>query len=121
MATETMFARYGGFQVVSRVVSSFYQNVLESPILAHYFNGVEMRTQIDHQTKFVASLMGGPASFTNEHLQHVHARLHITSEAFEEMTKLFRYTLEDHDFDETDIGQLMHEINSRRPYIVTSA
>ena len=57
---ETMFERYGGFARVSRVVSSFYERVLESPSLAPYFAGIDMRRQIDHQTKFIASIRAGP-------------------------------------------------------------
>ncbi len=28
---------------------------------------------IDHQTRFISFLMGGPASYTDEHIAHVHA------------------------------------------------
>lgn len=61
---ETMFERLGGFAKVSRIVSAFYDSVLESPILAPYFNGIDMKKQIDHQTKFFSALMGGPTGST---------------------------------------------------------
>jgi hemoglobin len=115
----TIFERYGGFAKVSRVVSSFYDRVLESPLLAPYFATIDMRRQIDHQTKFIASLMGGPASFTSEHLARVHAKLHIDDEAFDEITELLRETLEDFDFDESDIATVYGEIVSYRSVIVT--
>ena len=51
----TMFEKYGGFAKVSRIVSSFYDKALDSPILAPYFTGVDMRRLIDHQTKFASS------------------------------------------------------------------
>lgn len=81
LVTDSIFIRYGGFASVSRVVSDFYGRVQDSKIMSPYFEGVDMRRQIDHQTKFVASLMGGPASFTNEHIAHVHDRLKIDDEA----------------------------------------
>jgi hemoglobin len=115
----TIFERYGGFAKVSRVVASFYDRVLESPVLAPYFASVDMRRQIDHQTKFFASLMGGPASYTGEHLARVHARLHIDDEAFDELVDLVRETLEDFDFDESDIATIYGEIISFRSVIVT--
>ncbi len=59
---KTMFERYGGFAAVSRVVSSFYDKILDSDITSPYFADIDMAKQIDHQTKFVAYLMGGPAS-----------------------------------------------------------
>lgn len=77
-----------------------------------------MRTLIDHQTKFIATLMGGPASFTDEHIARVHAHLGITDQAFDEMTTLLRETLEDFDFDQTDISAVHGEITARRPYVV---
>jgi hemoglobin len=117
---ESIFLRVGGFSTVSGIVSDFYSNVLADELLRPYFRGIDMATQIDHQTKFVAFLMGGPSSFTNEHLQRVHARLGIDDSSFDRMTLVFRETLEDHGMDETDIGDVMREISSRRPYIVAA-
>jgi hemoglobin len=119
-ATESIFHRIGGFAAVSRVVSDFYSSVLASPILRPFFAGVDMATQIDHQTKFVATLMGGPSSYTDEHLARVHAHLGIDGRAFEEMARTFRETLEDHGLDETDIGKVMQQIQSRRTFVVTA-
>ena len=121
MAAETMFTRYGGFKTVSRIVSTFYTSALASPLLAPTFAGTDMSRLIDHQTKFVAYLMGGPVSFTDEHLAHVHKRLNITHEAFDEMCTVFRYAMEDHDLDETDIGAVVAAIQSKRPHIVFTA
>jgi len=118
---ESLFKRYGGFAIVSRIVSDFYSRVLADDNLRPYFAGVEMPRQIDHQTKFVAYLMGGPASFTDEHLERVHRHLAIDEESFEELVVVFRETLEDHDLDETDIGTVVAELTSRRRLVVTRA
>jgi hemoglobin len=115
----SIFDRYGGFAVVSRIVSSFYDRVLDSPTLSPYFAGIDMRRQIDHQTKFIASLMGGPASFTSEHLERVHARLHIDDRAFDEIVEVLRETLEDFDFDESDIATVYGRVVGFRSVIVT--
>jgi hemoglobin len=115
----SIFDRYGGFAKVSRVVSAFYDRVLDSPVLGPYFAGIDMRRQIDHQTKFIASLMGGPASFTSEHLERVHARLDIDDRAFDELVDLLRETLEDFDFDESDIATVYGEVVSYRSVIVS--
>lgn len=115
---RTMFDRYGGFAKVSRIVSTFYDRVLDDPILSPYFERIEMRRLIDHQTKFIASLMGGPASYTDEHLARVHERLHITDAAFDRMALVLREALEDHDVDESDISTVHAGIVSRRSFIV---
>ena len=116
--SPTMFEKYGGFAKVSRIVSSFYDRALESPILAEYFEGVDMRRLIDHQTKFIASVMGGPASYTDEHLERVHAHLAITEPAFFEAMDLLRETLEDFDFKEEDIREVEKQMVKRKNHIV---
>lgn len=45
---QTPFERYGGFAKVSRIVSELYDRLLESPVTARYFEGIDMKRQIDH-------------------------------------------------------------------------
>jgi hemoglobin len=40
----------GGFAKVRLLVSEFYDRVLDSDTLAPYFDGIDMRRLIDHQT-----------------------------------------------------------------------
>ncbi len=115
---QSMFDRYGGFASVSRVVSAFYDRALESPLLSPYFENSDMRKLIDHQTKFVSSLMGGPASYSNEELERVHRRLDINERDFNEMIAVLKETLEDFDFEMTDIATVQSEMMSRKRFIV---
>jgi hemoglobin len=113
---QSIFERYGGFASVSRVVMGFYEKVLDSPITSPYF--VNMKRLIDHQTKFIASMMGGPTSYTDEHLERVHAHLGITETAFYESASLLRETLEDFDFEEEDVQYVEDEFVRRKNFIV---
>lgn len=115
---QTIFERYGGFARISRVVMSFYDKILSSSLLSPYFAKTDMKRLIDHQTKFISSLMGGPASYTNEHLERVHAHLGITESAFRESVTLMKETLEDHDFFDEDIQTVGDAMNSTKNYIV---
>lgn len=115
---DTIFDRYGGFAKVSRIVSSFYGLVLASDRLAPFFDDVDMPRLIDHQTKFMATLLGGPASFTNEHIQRVHLRLGIDGLAMDEMKVVLRECLEDHDLDETDVASVVAAFEAYRPLVV---
>jgi len=115
----TIYERVGGFASVRRVVSSFYDKALESSLIAHHFESIEMPKLIDHQTRFISFLMGGPASYTEEHLAHVHARLEITLDEFDEMVELLTETLEDFDFGSDDIAKIGQELRRREPAIVT--
>lgn len=115
---RSILERYGGFPFLSRVVMSFYDKALDSDVLAPFFEDVDMRRLIDHQTKFVAFLMGGPASYTNDHLGHVHAHLKIDRESFDVMVGTMQETLEDFDMDEADVVTVVHELRSRAPWII---
>lgn len=116
----SLFERSGGFGRVSRIVTRFYERVLDSERLAPWFETVEMRELVDHQTKFVASLMGGPASYADETLRRVHARLGVTRGAFDEMKALMAESLEDHGMAEEDVEAVLREIERCAPLIVTA-
>ncbi|MGD2136880.1 MAG: group 1 truncated hemoglobin [Gammaproteobacteria bacterium] len=116
---QTIFDRNGGFAKINRVVMSFYDRVLDSPVMSPYFVATDMRRLIDHQTKFIAFLMGGPASFSEEHLAQVHRHLDIDRRAFDEMVSLLSETLEDFDFSDEDIATVEKELERRAPLIVT--
>jgi hemoglobin len=116
---RTIFERYGGFARVSRLVPAFYDKILSSPVTSPYFTNTDMRRLIDHQTRFVAAIMGGPASYTNDHLERIHTRLGITEDAFNEMVYLMRETLEDFEFAEEDIVAVEDELQSRKNFIVS--
>lgn len=116
---SSMFDRYGGFASVSKIVMAFYDKVLDSDIAGPYFDDVDMKSLIDHQTKFIAQVMGGPTSFSNEALQSVHAKHNIDRKAFDEVAGLLRESLEDFDVAERDIETIIDEVASRSPYIIT--
>ncbi|MBT4045168.1 MAG: group 1 truncated hemoglobin [Rhodospirillaceae bacterium] len=116
--TKSTFERYGGFGSISKVVSSFYDKVLDSPELSKYFENIDMRRQIDHQTKFIASLMGGPASYSNQELERAHARFTITRAEFDEMMELLQETLEDFDLNDEDVNEVVQNFNNRVNFVV---
>ena len=118
---STIFERYGGFASVSRIVSAFYDKALDSPVLSPYFEGIDMRRLIDHQTKFIASLMGGPASYSDIELERLHAHLNISEAAFNEMVALLTETLEDFDVENQDVVEVARAITDRKRLIVSDA
>jgi len=116
----TIYERAGGFAAVRKVVSAFYDKALESDLIAHHFEQVEMPRLIDHQTRFISFLMGGPATYTDEHIEHVHERLGITLAEFDEMIDLLTETLEDFEFASEDIAKVGQELRKREPVIVSA-
>jgi hemoglobin len=117
---STIFERCGGFAAVSKVVMAFYEKVLDSDIAGPYFEDVDMKALIDHQTKFVAQVMGGPVEYNDEVLRNVHAKHKIDREAFDEVARLMKETLEDFDFDPADVKDVMRQITSRAVFIISA-
>jgi hemoglobin len=115
---RTIFEKYGGFSSVSRVVMSFYDKMLDSSTTSPFFTEIDMKRLIDHQTKFIATVMGGPASYTKEQIERVHVHLGITEAAFDEAMELLQETLEDFDFEDADIEQVASEMHSYKHVVV---
>ena len=116
---ETIFERLGGFSEVRKIISDFYERVLDEEDLAGYFDHVDMRWLIDHQSKFVIQLVGGPAEFSDEVLHRIHRPLGITSDHFQLLAGILRETLEDHGLDGDDVTTIMAEVTRREPIVVT--
>ncbi|MCZ6483168.1 MAG: group 1 truncated hemoglobin [Alphaproteobacteria bacterium] len=115
---SSLFQKYGGFAAISRVVLTFYDKVLDSDQIGDFFEEIDMKRLVDHQTKFISSLLGGPASFADERLKHIHANLDISNQDFDEMAKLLAEALQEHGFEPADCCTVVYEIEARRSYIV---
>ncbi len=118
MSDQTLFEKYGGFSQVSRVVLAFYDTLLDSDDIGPFFDDIDMARMVDHQTKFVASLLGGPASYTDNQLRQLHSHLDIEHGHFDELKVVLSATLEDHGFDAGDIEAVLAEFENRRELIV---
>lgn len=116
--SQTLYEKYGGFKTISRVVMSFYEMALESDEIGDYFEDIDMPRLIDHQTKFVSSLIGGPAAFSDERIETVHRHLNITHDDFDAMADLFGEALEMHGMSERDVKIALGAIEGKRSIIV---
>lgn len=121
MAATTLFEKYGGFGSISRVVMAFYDALLDSDEVGDFFDGVDMSKLIDHQTKFIASLLGGPAAYTDAQIQQMHQHLAINDAHFDEMKRLLAETLDAHGFAAEDRDLALGAIEARRALLVRGA
>lgn len=119
--SASLYEKYGGFRTVSRIVMDFYERALDSDQIGDYFEDVDMPRLIDHQTKFIASLLGGPAAFGDDRLAAVHRHLGLTHADMDEMARILGNTLADHGVSHADCGTVLQEVESKRPLIVASA
>lgn len=118
MSDQTLFEKYGGFSKVSRVVLAFYDTMLDSDEIGPFFDDVDMSRMVDHQTKFIASLLGGPAAYTDNQLRQLHSHLDINDSHFDELKIVLAGTLDQHGFETGDIEAVLQEFENRRNLIV---
>lgn len=118
MSDKTLFEKYGGFSSVSKVVLAFYDTLLDSDEIGPFFDDIDMSRMVDHQTKFISSLLGGPASYTDIQIRQFHRHLDITDAHFDELKAVLEATLADHGFEPEDVRTALEAIEARRELIV---
>lgn len=114
----SLFDKYGGFSAVSKIVLRLYDRVLDDDDVGPFFDDVDMPRLIDHQTKFLSSLMGGPASFTDDHIERAHARYEIHDLHFDKLRGLIVETLEEFSLDPQDVAAIVAAFDARRGLLV---
>lgn len=119
LVRQTIFQRYGGLERISDLVMAFYDRVLASERLAPFFRGADMRRLIEHQAKYIAAVMGGPASYTDQQLREAHSHLAITGADFDEMLGHFRAAMQEKGFAPEDTEAVMRRLAALRRVIVT--
>jgi hemoglobin len=115
---QSLFEKYGGFAQVRKIVSSFYDEVLDDPLLSRHFAGVNMRLMIEHQTKMISSILGGPAYLSNEELSRAHRRRSITEEDYDRLCEILDETLDDAGFEATDRNLVVRHVEGLRSFVV---
>lgn len=113
-----LFERFGGLPEVSRLVLDFYDRVLKSQALRPYFAHADMRRLVEHQAKFIASVMGGPAVYSDADLRDIHGHLEIDDSAFDEMMRLFAEALADFRLPPDEAQHVIAALRARRPHVV---
>jgi hemoglobin len=115
-----LFERFGGMPQVSRLVLEFYDRVLESERLKPFFAHADMRRLVEHQAKFIASVMGGPTRYSDSELRTIHSHLGVDEGAFEEMIDIFAETLGRFEIDPAEAERVVSDLRLRRDYVVTA-
>lgn len=115
---DTIYKKYGGFSKISRVVLTLYDRILDDDTIGPYFDEVDMNRIVDHQTKFISSLLGGPASYSDDQIRKMHSHLSIGPEEFEALLEILRDVLAEHNFEEKDIETIVTAFGGRRDLVV---
>lgn len=113
-----LFDKYGGLRVLRTVIIDFYDRVLDSDLVGHFFEDVDLARLIDHQTKFFTAVLGGPAEFADQRLANAHAHLKVTHAHFDEIAFLLTETLSEAGFTPEDLETTLATVEARRSIIV---
>ncbi len=103
----SIYQKYGGFPVISSIVHNFYQKVREEETLDKYFSKVQWEVLMDHQTKFLCKVLGGPDNYTGRSLAASHQKLNITKEDFLLVGSLLQEALEEAGVEPADVATVM--------------
>lgn len=79
-----------------------------------------MERIIDHQTKFIAHVLGGPTEYSGRELAVAHSLLKITGSAFDEVAEILQETLEDAGMEAEDVSKVMGIVADARGSVVTA-
>ena len=115
---KSLFDKYGGFSTISRIVLKLYDQLLDDDDVGPFFDDVDLPKLIDHQTKFVSSLMGGPASFTDDHIERAHRHMTIEPLHFDRLKEIVANVLAEFDVAPDDIETIVGEFESRRTLLI---
>lgn len=115
---HSVYDRCGGFAAVSGVVMTFYEHVLDSDRIGRFFEDVDMPKLIDHQTRFIAHIMGGPTDFAAARLERAHRRLGIDDGDVDEIKRLLDRAMRDHGLAAEDRAVVLAAVEAHRSLVV---
>ncbi|WNG48973.1 group 1 truncated hemoglobin [Archangium minus] len=73
--TNSLYEQLGGEEMVSKAVSIFYRKVLGDPLLRPFFEGVDVARVESMQRAFLATVFGGPNTYSGRDMRRAHKRL----------------------------------------------
>lgn len=71
----TLFENLGGSEAVQMTVDKFYERVLNDDRVKHFFEGVDMVKQKDHQRAFLTYAFGGAPQYDGRTMRKAHQKL----------------------------------------------
>ncbi|MEZ4743305.1 MAG: group 1 truncated hemoglobin [Bdellovibrionota bacterium] len=119
--SDSIYDIYGGFSTISTIVHKFYEKIKEEDNLQKYFLGIDWQRLIDHQTKFLCKVLGGPDNYSGKSLAAAHKHLQISEEDFLLVGEILQETLEEAGMSEEHINTVLNVVISVKDQIVEKA
>lgn len=116
---STLFEKYGGLSTISVLTRLFYQKLLDSPQVSHFFAQTDIEKLIDHQTQFLSSALGGPQMTHEVDLVAAHKNLDITEQDYEAVVEILEETLMEKGVEQQDITDILQLISQFKDKIIS--
>lgn len=115
---NSLYNKYGGLETIHSVVVLFYRKVLDSDNLYRFFENSDIEKIIEHQTRFISQLLGGPQKYDSAKLSSIHQPLKINGDDFNEVVAYLKASLEESNVEKNDIVTILNAVGSFKKDIV---
>ena len=117
--SATLFDKYGGVQMVVKLVQDFQTEILQRPHLAHYFQGLDLAKITEHSILYLSFALGKPAKvYMTREMYDLHSKFHIKGLHFDEISDVLKDTLLADGVSKADVEVVMTHIDTVREIIV---
>ena len=116
--TRTLFDRIGGEEGVKRLVSDFYDRVLDDPELEPFFETTPMEKLRAMQYEFFATALDGPVAYSGQPLHYVHQGRGITSRHLTRFMNHLIATIKHVNIDEQERMEMIGRISTYADSII---
>lgn len=116
--SQSLYDKYGGFKTINGIVQSFYDKIEATESLDKYFENVDMSALVEHQTRFICTVLGGPEAYKVD-LKESHKHLNIIEDDFMTVGGLLQEALTEAGMEQADIEAVMGIVVSTKGDIVT--
>lgn len=108
---DTLYERIGGEEGIASMVDSFYDQVVEDPVLESYFKNVPIDRLRRMQRELFGAATGGPIIYSGRPLRDVHQGLNISRTELQRFIDILIATLESRNISENDVRDIIARVN----------
>lgn len=114
----SIYDELGGLEAITSIVERMYEHILADERLAPYFDESNIESLINHQSRFIAMVAGGPEY--HDHIAKTHAHMNLRDEHFDAVLAYFHTALAEHGVADEYSHQLKSQLQQYRASVVTA-
>ena len=117
----TLYDRLGGAPATIAAAELFYRKVLSDDRISHFFDDVDMDSQVAKQAAFLTMVFGGPNAYSGRDLRIAHARLvaqGLSDVHFDAVLENLTATLRELGVGEAETAEVAGIAESARPEVL---